>query len=728
MVGGQHFNFEGRDCLTPTLDSLVNNGINFTEAFAASTVCGPSRYALMTGRWASRNTSAHYASKYPLGTLGRFGVSDTDLEEDGQNLGTWLQQAGYRTGFVGKSHLVDDYLLNTSNWDSGGLITYSSTIDPALDATVNGAMHHNHRVLTQRMREFGFDYVSGYYRANLLELRNDHLNVHNQEWITKNALDFIDENHAQHFFLYMAPTINHGPVRNDLSKSLLSDPHYTSAGYLPNEDYSFMPTRQSIVDEVNAAGKQLISARETWIDYSMAAISNKLAAHGLVNDTLIIFTADHGEKELNSSPAIWGKSSLYDLGMRVPLVMHWPGGISSPGRVYNSSVSQIDFVPTLLELAGATNLPTRVLDGTSLVPVLNGSTNALRDDVFCEIGYARGVRSNEWKYIAVRYTPSVYTQINNGYLWKNFDTGLFTEPRPYYVNNSSLGYLAQKGHPGYYDDDQLYDLVNDPMEQNNLYGQHPEIAYNLKMRLGDYMGDIPDRPFRQFSNTSKEFSPAPSTAPTAPGSLQMQFQGVDSVQLNWSDVANSELGYIVEQSTNGAPFVIVDELPSGSNTATVAMDPAIEDVMLRVSSYNALGDSAAASEVDLLAPENWRYRTFGSTTSSNSQWTVDPDGDGLETIWEYAFATDPLDSNSTDRINGEVLEAGSNTWLQITVPRDSRRDVVIDGRVSTNLSDWAVGAPHTEVVEESAAMVVLKSSVPVDEEQKQFIGAEVSIP
>jgi hypothetical protein len=63
------------------------------------------------------------------------------------------------------------------------------------------------------------------------------------------------------------------------------------------------------------------------------------------------------------------------------------------------------------------------------------------------------------------------------------------------------------------------------------------------------MGDIPNRPFREFDDASTEFSPAPSAAPSAPGSLQMQFLGVDEVQLNWSDAADSELGYIVEEST-----------------------------------------------------------------------------------------------------------------------------------------------------------------------------------
>ena len=110
MAGGQHFDFEGRDCLTPTLDTLVSTGIRFTAGFAASTVCGPSRYALMTSRWPSRNTSAQFIARYPLGTLGRFGVADTELETDNQNLAAWLQQAGYRTGMVGKGHFTDDDL------------------------------------------------------------------------------------------------------------------------------------------------------------------------------------------------------------------------------------------------------------------------------------------------------------------------------------------------------------------------------------------------------------------------------------------------------------------------------------------------------------------------------------------------------------------------------------------------------------------------------------------
>jgi arylsulfatase A-like enzyme len=737
MAGGQHFNFEGRSCITPTLDTLVSTGIRFTSGFAASTVCGPSRYALLTSRWPSRNTSAQFIARYPLGTLGRFGVSDTELEPDGQNLGAWLRQAGYRTGMVGKGHFTDDNLNSTSAWAAKGLLTYSQTADPKTDAATNAKMKHNHRVLCQRMRAFGFDYVNSYYKANLAELRSTPLNVHNQEWITKGALDFIEENRNERFFLYMAPTINHGPVNNNLDYTLKADKSYTSAGYLPNEDYSFMPTRQAIINQVTAAGKDLISARETWLDYSIKAIVDKLTAHGIRNDTLIIFTSDHGEKTLYGSPTIWGKSSLFDLGMKVPLVMNWPNGIVSPGRTYGEIVSHVDIAPTLLQLTGASALPTRPVDGVSLVPVFNGSSAAVRDDLFCEIGYARAVRTRDRKYVAVRYTPAVYSQIASGYLWQRYNsntaTGQFTEPRPYYIANTQLGSQAANSHPAntYFADDQLYNLTTDPNENTNVYGQDPATAYDLKKRLANYIGGIPNRPFRQFSDSSREFSPAPLTAPSAPGSLQMQFLGLNSVKLNWSDAATSELGYVVRKTVNGGSPQIIAELPSGATTVTAALDPGVEDIVLEVASYNALGDNGASR--NLLAPDSWRYRTFGDVDPTLSlpvsQWNNDADGDGQTTLWEYACGTNPRQASSVLRPELRIGSAPGGPFLEYMLPRDRRRGLQFIGSVSSNLStDWMSGPPHCVIVEDGEDHLLFRSATPVGGVTRQFIRAVMLNP
>jgi arylsulfatase A-like enzyme len=751
MAAGQYFGFDSdRLVNTPTLDALANTGINFTEGFAASTVCGPSRYSLMTGRWASRNTSDQFIARFALDTLGRFAVADTEFESDNQNLGAWLQQAGYRTGMVGKGHFTDDDLNSTNNWAAKGLLTYEQNADPATDTTTNAKMQHNHRVLCQRMRAFGFDYVSSYYKANLLELKNDALNVHNQEWITKGALDFIEENKDQRFFLYMAPTINHGPVRNDLSKTLGADNRYTSAGYLPNEDYSFMPTRQAIINEVSVAGNEQISARETWLDYSIAAIVNKLTAYDIRNDTLIIFTSDHGEKDLNSTrsgqgPVIWGKSSLFDLGMRVPLVMNWPNGITSAGRDYDEMVSHVDLAPTLLALAGgagASSLPTRPVDGVSLEPVINSaSPAAVRDDLFAEIGYARAVRTKDRKYVAVRYTPSIYTQITNEFLWTPYSKPGDTVPpasltRPYYVNNSSLGSLAANSHPEntYFADDQLYDLTTDPTEAINIYGQEPATAYDLKKRLANYIGGIPNRPFRQFDDGSTEFSLAPVSAPSAPTTLQMQLTGVNSVQLDWSDAANSELGYVVEKSVNGNAFEIIDETPAGVTTSSVTVDAGVEDIVLQVSAYNAQGDSPAATAVDLLAPNSWRFRTFGGTDPElddlSSQWDSDADGDGQSTLMEYTLGSDPRVASSVAQVPTiDLTTDESNQYLELHVNRDERRTVQINASVSSDLSDpQAWDSVAVTVVEDAADHIRFRSTTPVGNSSQQFIRAEIVAP
>lgn len=734
MAGGQHFGFDGRNCLTPTLDTLASTGIRFTSAMAASTVCGPSRYSLLTSRWPSRNTSANFTSLYPLGTLGRFGVSDTDLEHDGQNIGAWLKQAGYRTGFVGKSHVLDDELKDTAKWGAKGLLTYGKTVDPAIDATVNGAMKHNHRVVCQMMREHGFDYVDGFYHANLKELFSDKLNVHNQEWITSRALRFIDENRNGRFFLYMAPTINHGPVNNNLDYTLRANKAYTSAGYLPAEDYSFMPTRQSIINEVTAAGKDLISARETWLDYSVKAITNRLTQYGIRNDTLIIFTSDHGEKTLYG-PLVWGKSSLYDLGMKVPMVMNWPNGIVSPGRTYGEIVSQVDIASTLLSLTGASGLPTRPVDGVSLMPVFNGSAAAVRDDVFCEIGYARSVRTKDRKYVAVRYTPAIYSQIASGYRWPEYNASSQltggTIPRPYYINNSGLGAGAASTHPTYFDDDQLYNLTTDPSENTNLYGQDPATTYHLKKRLANYIGGISGRPFRQFGDSSTEFSPAPATTPAAPASIQMQFLGINSVKLDWTDAANSELGYVVRKTTNGGSPQIIAELPSGTTTATAALDPGVEDIVIEVASYNALGDSAVSK--DLLAPESWRYRAFGDVDPTLSlpvsQWSHDADSDGVSTLWEYAFGTNPRLGTSVVRPELRMGSGVGGPFLEYLLPRDRRRGLQFLGSVSSDLSSgWQSGPPHCVVIEDEEDHLLFRSATPVGGAARQFIRAGMVNP
>jgi hypothetical protein len=417
-------------------------------------------------------------------------------------------------------------------------------------------------------------------------------------------------------------------------------------------------------------------------------------------------------------------------------VMNWPNGIANPGRPYNELVSHVDIGSTLLALAGAQTLPTRPVDGVSLVPVFNGSNAAVRDDLFGEIGYARAVRTKTRKYIAVRYTPTIYSQIANGDTWPEYNANSQLTggriPRPYYVNNSGLGAGVASTNPTYFDDDQLYNLGSDPHENTNIYGQEPATTYDLKKRLADYIGGIPGRPFRQSGDSATEFAPAPAAAPPSPQALQSQFQGVNQVQLNWVDAANNELGYIVRKSVNGGPYQIIDEKPAGVTTSTVPVDAGVEDIVLQVSAYNSLGDTGASSPVDLLSPDSWRYRTFGTADPNliapSSQWSADADGDGQTNLWEYAFGTNPRLTSSVARCEQGISTVGGNSFLEYRVPRDSRRNVQIVGSVSENLSSWFTGAPACVVAEDQPAHLLLRSAVPVNARPRQFIRAEIAVP
>ena len=132
-------------------------------------------------------------------------------EDDKQNLPKLLQLAGYRTGFVGKSHLIDHHLLHKKKGEDSPLISYDADADPASQEIIK-ATRENHTYWVKRHKELGFDYANGVYAANLKELYNDSLNVHNVEWKNKAALQFIDEAGDEPFFLYYSETIPHGPA------------------------------------------------------------------------------------------------------------------------------------------------------------------------------------------------------------------------------------------------------------------------------------------------------------------------------------------------------------------------------------------------------------------------------------------------------------------------------------------------------------------------------------
>ena len=191
--------------------------------------------------------------------------------------------------------------------------------------------------------------VDAFYAANLRELKNDALNIHNVEYKNKAVLDFIDTAGEDPFFVYYSETIPHGPApywrRNgEYYAGLDADVNITSEGVL-TQDYSYLPSRDQIKSEINGIeGKDPRHAWLRWFDHAVGAVVDKLREKGKLENTLLIITSDHGD--LNH-----GKATNYEGGIKVPLMMYWKNGIATTGT-YDELVQNIDFAPTFLDIAG----------------------------------------------------------------------------------------------------------------------------------------------------------------------------------------------------------------------------------------------------------------------------------------------------------------------------------------------------------------------------------------
>jgi arylsulfatase A-like enzyme len=249
-----------------------------------------------------------------------------------------------------------------------------------------------------------------------------------------------------------------------------------------------MPTRDSIRKRLKEAGFSERTAYCTWLDDAVGSLLDKVESLGLKEDTLVIFSTDHG---------IWrhGKATCYDGGMRVPLVMYWPGTIR-PGRRFDGLTQNIDLTPTILELCGATLAPGMNMDGRSLAAIVRGSDSPVHDALFCELGYSRAVKTRDWKYIAIRYPREVREKIAQGQKFNGWEGR--KENRPYLVANSHLGFHAARLNPHYFEADQLYDLRNDPREETNVIEQHPQQAQEMKALLTSYLKRFNNRPFGEL--------------------------------------------------------------------------------------------------------------------------------------------------------------------------------------------------------------------------------------
>ncbi|MGB0744819.1 MAG: sulfatase family protein, partial [Opitutales bacterium] len=217
---------------------------------------------------------------------------------------------------------------------------------------------------------------------------------------------------------------------------------------------------------------------------------DKVESLGLSEKTLIIFVPDHGA---------WrhGKATLYDFGMRVPMLMLWQGTIKA-GTQYDQMIANIDIAPTLMELCSIEKPDNYEVDGLSFKQALFGNKDPIREILFGELGHSRAVKTKDWKYIAVRYPKELQARIESGERFAGFKGD--TLPAPYLTRNSHLGHYASEANPNYFDANQLYDLRTDPEETVNTYLNNPEVGQRMKRALSKQLKQFKQRPFGEFTD------------------------------------------------------------------------------------------------------------------------------------------------------------------------------------------------------------------------------------
>lgn len=447
--------------LTPHLDRLIEQSQLFTQFHVATTVCTPSRYALLTGQHCSRSVSLQ--RKHPV--TGAANVEfNTDILPGQWHLARGLKSAGYHTGIVGKWHLTDvkdsDTVVRPPICDYRSIP--AGLQDPLLPDNAKRVRAAYARALQHLRDDQGWDYAASIYmaNANVLGLPKplwEHES--NMEWFTAGVLKFLEQQKGSDkpFFLYFAPNIPHGGGGEKFAQS---DPRATPEG-LVDWHLGVQPPRADVLRRVKEVGAPKGTAWATWLDDGIGVILKQLDDLGLAENTIVIFSSDQQSR---------GKWTCYE-GARVPLTVRWPGKLK-PGSRNDTLLSSIDLAPTLIELAGA-KLPAdsqAVVDGCSFVAALTGGSVPERP-VLVEMGYGRALISGGWKYIAVRFPAAVTAKAAK--LGK----------RPTLIGDFDSEAQRNPSHwPSFGKADQLFDLRADPMDQNNLAADPAHAAKLAEMR------------------------------------------------------------------------------------------------------------------------------------------------------------------------------------------------------------------------------------------------------
>jgi arylsulfatase A len=359
---------------TPNIDRLAAEGARFTDAYAACAVCSPTRAAILTGKYPARLLLTDWLPSgrwNPKAKL-REGRMIRSLPPEELTLAEVLRATGYRTASIGKWHL--------------GSEPFSMPEHHGFDLNIAGNAHG-------APGSYFFPYQGDWLipgtgqRAKWNVLPDGKPGEYLSDRLTDEAVKFIRENRERPFFL--------------------SFPHY--GVHTPLQGKSEVVAKYARVPEGERQGKPEYAAMVESVDESVGRVMATLKELKLEENTVVIFTSDNGGfyNATSNAPLRANKGAYYEGGIRVPLIIKWPG-VGRPGGVVREPVISTDLYPTCLAAAGAPQRPNQHLDGVNLQPLMASEGSIAKRSLYWHYPHYNGhpssvpssvVRNGKWKLI-----------------------------------------------------------------------------------------------------------------------------------------------------------------------------------------------------------------------------------------------------------------------------------------------------------------------------------------
>ena len=411
---------------TPNMDRLAASGAKFTQAYVAYPRCVPSRFAIFTG-------------KHPARVQGEKDSPHVEPDRDA-TIGQAFKAAGYSTFYCGKWHLGE----GASNPDKVGFDTIvaagaaGATRSFFAPYTVSKSKGHDEK-----------DAIVGLDDAPEGEYLTDRL--------TQETMKFIEANKDKPFCAVLAHYAVHTPIE---AKAHLTKRYEEKLATMPQPAAEWEPESagENMLVQNNATYAAMIQS----VDNGIGRLLNQLKKLGLEDNTIIVLASDHGglssrggkrSVATSNRPLRAGKGHLYDGGLRIPLLIRWPGTVK-PGTELATPVSTLDLLPTLTDMAGIAKPEKAGTDGLSLANLLQTGAAPERDTFYWHNPAPRPTSTGDWFSSAIRVG----------------DLKLVDFPTEKKI--------------------ELYDLATDPGESNNLADTRTEDRDRLLAKLNAWRQEV----------------------------------------------------------------------------------------------------------------------------------------------------------------------------------------------------------------------------------------------